>query len=320
MGSIFLITYVSVVLMSGFAAAQPTRAIDSDFADPCVIQVDGGYYAFATAGNGVNVQVASSSDFSTWDLLSGTDAMPGPFPSWVASSPAIWAPDVNQRDDGTFVMYFSAASSQDSSKHCVGAATSSSITGPYTPGNDPLACPLDRGGAIDADGYKDGDTYYVVYKIDGNSLDGDGTTHATPIMLQALDSDAVTPIGDATQLLDRDNNDGPLIEAPSLANIGGTYYLSFSSNMYNTLNYDVSYATAAAIAGPYTKAQAPGAPLLISGDASDAGDLGGPGGADFNADGSRIVFHAFENGQNLDNGRAMYVADIGASNNMLRVL
>ncbi|KAJ5674638.1 uncharacterized protein N7477_004572 [Penicillium maclennaniae] len=320
MGSIAFITYVATALMSGFTAAQPTRAIDSDFADPCVIRVDGGYYAFATAGNGVNVQVASSADFLTWDLLSDTDAMPGPFPSWVASSQAIWAPDVNQRDDGTFVMYFSAASSQDSSKHCVGAATSSSITGPYTPENDPFACPLDQGGAIDADGYKDGDTYYVVYKIDGNSLNGDGTTHATPIMLQALESDAVTPIGDATQLLDRDDNDGPLIEAPSLANIGGTYYLSFSSNMYNTLNYDVSYATAAAITGPYTKAQAPGAPLLVSGDASDAGDLGGPGGADFNADGSKIVFHAFENGQNLDKGRAMYVADIGASNNVLSVL
>lgn len=59
-------------------------------------------------------------------------------------------------------MYFSASTSQDTSKHCVGAATSSSITGPYTPEQNPLACPLDQGGAIDADGYKDGDTSYVV--------------------------------------------------------------------------------------------------------------------------------------------------------------
>jgi beta-xylosidase len=97
MGFTILFTFASVALMTGFTAAQPTRAIDSDFADPCVIQSDDGYYAFATAGNGVNVQVATSSDFTSWDLLSGTDAMPGPFPSWVASSPAIWAPDVNQR-------------------------------------------------------------------------------------------------------------------------------------------------------------------------------------------------------------------------------
>ncbi|KAJ5697762.1 arabinan-endo 1-5-alpha-L-arabinase [Penicillium malachiteum] len=311
MDTAIILTVLSAVL--GVAKSESTRAIDADFPDPCVIQTGDGYYAFATSGNGVNVQVASSSDFVTWELMSGTDALPGPFPSWVASSPAVWAPDVIQRDDGTYVMYFSAASSQDSSKHCVGAATSTSITGPYTPEEDVLACPLDQGGAIDADGFRDGDTYYVVYKVDGNSLDGDGTTHATPILLQGLNSDAVTPNGGTTQLLDRDDNDGPLIEAPSLANVDGTYYLSFSSNMYDTTSYDVSYATASALTGPYTKAQAPYAPLLVSGDPSNVGNLAGPGGADFNGDASKIVFHAFENGQTIDNGRAMYVADINVS-------
>lgn len=34
--------------------------------------------------------------------------------------------------------------------------------------------------------------------------------------------------------------------------------------MYDTTFYDVSYATASDIAGPYTKAQAPNAPLLVS--------------------------------------------------------
>lgn len=95
-------------------------------------------------------------------------------------------------------MYFSASSSQDASKHCIGAATSSSITGPYTLERNQHACPLDQGGAIDANGYKDGDTYYVVYKVDGNSLDGDGTTHSTPIMLHGLHSDAISPNGGAT--------------------------------------------------------------------------------------------------------------------------
>lgn len=224
-----------------------------------------------------------------------------------------------RQDDGTFVMYFSATSSQDDSKHCVGVATATSVTGPYTPADNAIACPLDQGGAIDADGFKDGDTFYVVYKIDGNSLNGDGTTHPTPIMLQALNSDAVTPNGDPTQILDRDDADGPLIEAPSLANVDGTYYLTFSSNTYSTLNYDTSYATASAIGGPYTKAQAPNAPLLSSGDPSDVGNLGGPGGADFSGDGSKIVFHAFENGQNLDNGRAMYSASVSFSGGVITV-
>jgi beta-xylosidase len=92
-------------MMSGFAIAQPTRAIDGDFADPCVVQGSDGYYAFATSGNGVNVQVATSPDFATWQLLSGTDAMPGPFPAWIAGTPAIWAPDVIQRVSSTIVIH-----------------------------------------------------------------------------------------------------------------------------------------------------------------------------------------------------------------------
>lgn len=40
-------------------------------------------YAFATTGNGVNVQVATSPDFVSWERLSGTDALPGPFPKIV---------------------------------------------------------------------------------------------------------------------------------------------------------------------------------------------------------------------------------------------
>lgn len=62
-------------------------------------------------------------------------------------------------------------------------------------------------------------------------------------MLQALEVDGVTPTGDPVQLIDRDEVDGPLIEAPSMADVGGTYYLTFSSNYYNTLYYDISYAT-----------------------------------------------------------------------------
>lgn len=336
MGTKMLLSAASALLCSGFAAAEAVRAIDTDFPDPSLIQTSDGYYVFGSGGNGVNVQIASSSDFSSWDLHSGNDALPGPFPSWVASSPSIWAPDVIQRvclisenrqananliqDDGTFVMYFSATSSQDSSKHCVGVATSSSVTGPYQPADDAIACPLDQGGAIDADGFKDGDTYYVVYKIDGNSLDGDGTTHSTPIMLQALNSDAVTLNGNPTQILDRDDADGPLVEAPSLVNVDGTYYLSFSSNSYTTTDYDTSYATASAIGGPYTKAQAPNAPLVKSGDPSNVGNLGGPGSSDFSADGSKIVFHAFENGQNIDNGRALYTASIKISNGDITVV
>lgn len=222
----------------------------------------------------------------------------------------------SKQADGTFVMYYSASTSEDDSKHCVGAATSDSIKGPYKPEDSPLACPLDNGGAIDADGYDDDGTLYVSYKIDGNSLNSDGNLHPTPIMLQKLNDDGVTRNGDPVQILKRSEADGPVIEAPSIVKSDGTYYLSFSSNMYNTLQYDVSYATASSITGPYTKSSEP---LLVSGDPSNVGDLAAPGGSDFSKDGTKIVFHAFENGQDMSDGRAMFTAGIKLSNGTITI-
>lgn len=106
-------------------------------------------------------------------------------------------------------------------------------------------------------------------------------------MLQKLEPDGVTRIGDPVQILDRDDADGPLIEAPSLILHDGNYILFFSSNCFNGPDYDTSYATATAVAGPYTKAAQP---LLTSG--GDGGRLNSPGGADVGLGGDRIVFHS----------------------------
>jgi len=164
-------------------------------------------------------------------------------------------------------------------------------------------------------GFKDtnGDIY-VVYKVDGNSK-GDGSglcgqskknPKPTPIMLQKMKSDWMTPDGSPKQILDRDNNDGPLIEAPSLNFKDGLYYLYFSSNCYSTTYYDTSFATASNVAGPYTKVLKPDAPILKT----NTFGLSAPGGADVTPDGTRLVFHA--NGKDKDGGniRPMWLSNI----------
>lgn len=109
-------------------------------------------------------------------------------------------------------------------------------------------------------------------------------------MLQAVAADGITPTATApTQLLDRGAADGPLIEAPSLILVSGTYYLFFSSNCFNGPYYDTSYATSGSVSGPYTKASSP---LLVSG--GDGGRLFSPGSATVGGDGTRMVFHADE--------------------------
>lgn len=206
------------------------------------------------------------------------------------------------QDDGKYIMYYSANSKEvgpnQDDHHCVGTAISDDPKGPYIPNDKPLACDLDKGGAIDPAGFRDADgTLYVTYKVNGNSIGHGGDCNngvdplvPTPLVLQKLAKDGVTPVGDPVQILDRNtaDGDGPLVEAPSLVLSSGTYYLFYSTHCFNEDTYDTRYATASSINGPYTKNNKQ---LLKTGDSPR---LISPGGATVHADdGNRILFHGW---------------------------
>jgi beta-xylosidase len=184
--------------------------------------------------------------------------------------------------------------------------------GPYSPAPEPFACHDARGGAIDAFGFHDRrtDSRWLVYKVDGNSLGNGGNCNngippykSTPILLQRVNArDGITKEGLEVQLLDRDDADGPLVEAPSLAEIGGKYFLFFSSNCYVTDMYDVSFAVADGIEGPYRKR----GPLIMSRTFGQHG----PGGAEVTSGGEEgyMAFHAGAVGQRqMFEGRVEYL-------------
>lgn len=161
-------------------------------------------------------------------------------------------------------MYYAGEVASAPGKHCIGVATAENITGPYTPATSPLICDLKSGGAIDPSGFQDPSTKkrYVVYKVDGNSLGNGGDCGntvepivPTPIMLQELEDDGFTPIGDPVQLLDRIDEDGPLVEAPNLIYTDQgqyRYVLFYSSHCWNTPQYSIRYAVSATnVSGPY---------------------------------------------------------------------
>ncbi|GAB7351351.1 hypothetical protein MBLNU459_g2035t1 [Dothideomycetes sp. NU459] len=279
-----------------------TEAIIANFPDPTIVQHNGTWYAFATnnaAGileqpnnqssyeyGRSNVQLAVSDDFDKWTLLNYTH---DPLPTagdWAnrnitnttegpVSRSNVWAPAILQRpSDGKFVLYYAAAAKDRGRTHCVGAAVSntSSPAGPYIPLDTPLACPVDKGGAIDPAPYIDTDgSIYVAWKVDGNNIGHGGSCGntvpplvPTPIMLQKMKEDGTTADGEAIQILDRDDSDGPLVEAPAFARTDdGRYFLFFSSGCTRNPSYDVKYAYADNITGPYTRAQYP---LLKTGD------------------------------------------------------
>ncbi|MCJ1419844.1 hypothetical protein MMC32_006200 [Xylographa parallela] len=279
-------------------------AIISKFPDPAIITVGSTYYAFATGSDGLNIPIATSSDGATW-TNAYTDALPN-VGAW-SNGQNVWAPDVVQLSSGSFVLYYAATFAADTSSHCIGAATSDSVTGPYTPIAATIACPTSQGGAIDAAGFTDYDgSQYVVYKIDGNNIGNGGNCNnanapivPTPIMLQQVSpSDGYSLIGQAVQILDRDQGDGPLVEAPSLVRVpdssaagGWMYVLFFSSNCYSGSEYDTSYAISTnGITNGGADYAKSSTPLLVTG--GDNNQLYSPGGLDIDADGAHVVFHA----------------------------
>lgn len=298
----------------------------TDFPDPAILNVDGTWWAFGTQSQfdntNIHTQIASSSDFSTWSVLEGQDALPN-LPSWVdASNPLVWAPDINVLADGTFLIYFSATTNTagDGAFHCVGTATSSSITGPYTAASEPFVCPTDQGGAIDASGFVESDgTRYVLYKIDGNSLGHGGSCNngvdpivSTPIMIQPVAADGVTKQGSATQILSNIAEDGPLVEAPSLIYAAdGTYYLFYSSGCFSDGSYTQKYATSSSPTSAFVRGS--NDVLLQSGSFG----LSGPGGLDAALDGSHVAFHALSSAG--DGRRFLYTGTITESGSTVTI-
>ena len=146
----------------------------------------------------LNVPVAYTPDFKTWTCRGQEDAMPKLAP-WVnAKDPGVWAPDVTQLGDNSFIMYYTAALATKPSTHCLGYATSKNVEGPYVDSaKQPWICPQSEGGAIDPSGFFDQKTgkRYIVYKVDGNSIGHGGecgNTVApivfTPIRIQQVDA------------------------------------------------------------------------------------------------------------------------------------
>ncbi|PNS19979.1 hypothetical protein CAC42_7946 [Sphaceloma murrayae] len=274
--------------------------ISVDFPDPTPFFNDGIWYAFASQSNftrgGPKVQVAQSTDFNTWQLQEGYDALRALPPNTVDTN-EVWAPDVTRLNDGTYLMYFGTSPAENPSRKCMYTARSRDIRGPYDPDPNAFDCSLSEGGSLDASGFVDEDgKRYVTWKIDGNALGNGGSCLNsipplvnTPIVIQEVGADGVTKIGQRTTILNRDDIDGPTVEAPKIIKRDGFYILFFSNNCFNSPLYTQSYAYSRNVRGPYVKAPRP---LYTLGDQG----LSGPGGGEATADGGRIVFHALREG------------------------
>ncbi|KAB8161204.1 family 43 glycosylhydrolase [Streptomyces sp. 3MP-14] len=279
------------------AAVAPRLAIDDDFPDPEVIVVGDTYHAYSTSSRHGRVPHATApGPDGPWTIRG--DVLPDK-PAWTGDG-GFWAPDVSQRADGRYLMYFTGPDTA-SGRMCLGAALADSPDGPFLATSDrPLVCDPGEGGDIDPSSFVDSDgSRYLLYKNDGNAIG-----QPTIIWLQRVEADGITFVGGRTELL-RNNlpSEDGVIEAPVLVKRASHYVLFYSAGVYTTPNYQTSYATSASLTGPYTRAYRP---LMTT--ASLDGAVSGPGGADI-GDG-RIFFH----GALPAGGRGLYVADLGWDN------
>ena len=258
--------------------------LDEDFPDPDVISTDAGYVAFATGSHGLNIRVATSPDLEKW-VVERRDALPT-LPAW-ASPGRTWAPEVTTLGEG-YVMYVTAEHAA-SGRQCIGVAVAPSLDEPFVAASDdPLVCPVEEGGAIDAATFDDTDgTRYLLWKTDGNCCALD-----TRLMMAPLAPDGLSLTGGPVALLAQDQPwEGALVEAPTLVARDGGYALLYSANDYGGDSYAVGAAWSDELDGPYEKQSEP----ILTTSGSD-GAFRGPGGQDVvsTADGDVLVFHGWD--------------------------
>lgn len=285
--------------------------VDSDVPDPMIMVDDeGGWWAFATNGNGANVQTLRSTDLVSWEQAA--DALPQ-LPSWTATG-STWAPEVSRGDDGRWLLYYTTPAPSDRGDiHSIGVAVADSPGGPYLDSSpEPLVCETDDGGSIDAHPFTSSDGQrYLYWKNDGNRIGID-----TWISVQRLDSSGTRLIGKPQRLIKQDQPwEGSLVEAPFVVEVDGTFWLFYSGNAFDSAAYAVGVAQATSPAGPFTKVPDP---VLVSNDIA-----AGPGHcAVVTVAGRRwMVYHAWAPdaiGASIP-GRTMWLSEVEITADAVRV-
>jgi beta-xylosidase len=218
-----------------------------DFPDPHVVRVDDIYYAYSTNTGTSNVPVIRSTDLVSWERVG--EAMPA-LPAWARLGFGdTWAPGVIEQA-GRFLLYY-VSRHDESGRQCIGVATATSPEGPFDHESvEPLVCQVPLGGSIDPYPYRDADgQLYLYWKNDGNCC-------AQPVHLwvQPLTDDGLALSGEPVALIARDQPwEIPIIENPAMVEVAGDYYLFYSGDEWNSVDYAVGYAVCDSASGPCRK-------------------------------------------------------------------
>lgn len=281
---------------------------DEPLADPFILPVDGTYYAYGTKGfEATDFATIRSMDLVNWEEL--PTALPD-LPDW--STGRTWAPEVAAIGEG-YVMYFSTNAPDIENpfgdpSQCIAAAVAAAPEGPFVvEADEPLVCQPELGGSIDATWFRDVDGVpYLIWKNDGNCCD-----IPTQFFIQELAENGLELVGQPADLgVENDAPwEGAVIEAPTMFEREGTYYLFYSGGNFGSQFYAVGYATADSVRGPFR--DAPENPIVES-----RGRAAGPGHQTIVTDGDGdlwLAYHAWDAdavGEQVGGARKMWLDEL----------
>lgn len=219
-------------------------------ADPSVVRApDGTFYLYATAddwqdGQGLrHLPIFSSRNLVDWTYVG--DTFPAR-PAWVPGDAGLWAPDVQQVGD-RYVMYYSVGYLDPARNPCIGMATATAPTGPFTDLGRPVFCAHDLGVRGTIDPYVDYSTGVPVVFV--------GNYHGVY---------AIELTADGTRVAGDDRHDNPTLvagdgyEAPFVQYRDGYYYLYLSAGNCCSgalSDYRVYVGRSESLTGPYHDAE-----------------------------------------------------------------
>ncbi|MFB9863398.1 family 43 glycosylhydrolase [Rufibacter immobilis] len=218
--------------------------LPGDYADPSVVRVGSDYWATATSSEWAPLYpILHSKNLVDWETVG--HVFPDKLPDWAEAH--FWAPEISY-DKGRYYIYYTAK--KKGGNLCVGVASASKATGPYTD-HGPLVC--QEVGSIDGFPIRDekGDLF-LIWKEDANSVG-----KPTPMWGQRMNEERTALTGEKFELFRNEKGtwEGGLVEGPAIVKRNGYYYLFYAGDACcgRECTYGVGVARAKQLTGPWEK-------------------------------------------------------------------
>ena len=261
---------------------------------------DGTYWAFATNGNGANVQTLRSTDLVSWEQ--GPDALPE-LPEWTAPGD-VWAPEVIVHDADRFLMYYTTpGAGRGDPVHLL--AVADPARGPV---RDRRCRPLGVRGErrrLHRRPPVHRTPTGIATCTGRTTATGSGSTPGS--RCSGWTTPARSSSAEPQRLFQQDQPwEGDLVEGPFVWERDGQFVMFYSANAYASAEYAVGIATADRPTGPFIKEPEP---ILVSNDVA-----AGPGHCALFAKDGKVwmVYHAWAPdaiGSDIP-GRTMWLSEV----------